>query len=214
MTDRAKPEVSGDLAGLVAELTSSAAAFREHDTYTADGDPVRLIVHADAMDEAAAAITALVAERDGLLEERHVWPVWAEAIRKKLAAYGVQPDDEGWNLAEDFEDWIDGVIEHETARAETAEAALSASQAEVAGLRAERDADQKAMVAVLDWAGRQCPCGPPDYEMDEPKICPLCLADRDDIVNGFCKAAESRVPPHILFDLRARTALTSTKGLD
>ena len=63
--------------------------------------------------------------------------------------------------------------------------------------------------SVLDWATRRCPCGPPDYEVDEPKICPLCLADRDDTVNGFCKAVESIIPPHLLQDMR-RAVLRST----
>ncbi|MBC7168761.1 hypothetical protein [Phenylobacterium sp.] len=42
---------------LIERLKSSAAAFRAHPIYTADGDPVRLTVQADEMDEAAEALT-------------------------------------------------------------------------------------------------------------------------------------------------------------
>ena len=75
--------------------------------------------------KAEALTKALAAQPSaGAQGEDDIWPQWAETIRKKLASYGVEPDDEGWSLAEDFEVWIDGVIEAETARAEKAEAEL------------------------------------------------------------------------------------------
>lgn len=72
------------------------------------------------------------------------------------------------------------------------------------------EAAKDVLRAVLDWATRRCPCGPPDYEYDEPKICPLCLADRDDTVNGFCKAVESTIPPHLLSQMRQVLAKADT----
>ncbi len=67
----------------------------------------------------------------------------------------------------------------------------------------------EALKAVRGWAGKRCPVGPPDYAPDEPKICPLCLADRDDIVDGFCKAVESTIPRHLLRQMDA--ALSSAE---
>lgn len=55
------PPEGGDL---LARLKSSAKAFRENTVYTDDGDPIRLGVQADEMDEAACEIERLTRERD------------------------------------------------------------------------------------------------------------------------------------------------------
>jgi hypothetical protein len=60
---------------LAAKLGESAAAFREHPIYTQDGDPVRLAVQADELDQAANRIRELSAEKaeyedaNGILNE-------------------------------------------------------------------------------------------------------------------------------------------------
>ncbi len=62
-------------------------------------------------------------ERDEALQAP--WPQWADAIRKCLMGYGVDPGDE-WDLPEQFEDWLNGVVENETARATAAESTVEA----------------------------------------------------------------------------------------
>jgi hypothetical protein len=49
-------------------LRSSATAFREHTVYDSEGDPLRLIVQADEMDEAAVLIEALSHDRKVMRE--------------------------------------------------------------------------------------------------------------------------------------------------
>lgn len=51
---------------LIARLKSSAEAFRKYPIYNADGDPVRLTVQADELDEAATALRAAEARVAGL----------------------------------------------------------------------------------------------------------------------------------------------------
>ena len=46
-----------DTQALIANLRSSARAFRENTVYDSEGDPIRLIVQADECDQAATAIT-------------------------------------------------------------------------------------------------------------------------------------------------------------
>lgn len=66
-------------------------------------------------------------ERDEALEEAQspIWPEWAAGIAKCLRGYGVDPSDDEWDLPQDFEDWIAGVVENETRRANTAEARVA-----------------------------------------------------------------------------------------
>lgn len=47
---------------------------------------------------------------------------------------------------------------------------------------------------VLTWAEQRCPC-----HNDEPKICPLCLADA---AKDACMSAENTIPKHLLTELR------------
>jgi hypothetical protein len=80
---------------------------------------------------AASATPADVGElverlRKELAEEQEIWPKWAAEICKCLRGYGVDPGDgEGWDLPAQFEDWVRGVVENETARAESAEAEVA-----------------------------------------------------------------------------------------
>lgn len=48
---------------------------------------------------------------------------------------------------------------------------------------------------VLTWAEQRCPC-----HNDEPKICPLCLADA---AKDACMSAENTIPRHLLTELRS-----------
>ena len=50
-----------DIAKLCERLRTSATAFREHTVYDSEGDPLRLIVQADELDEAADLIERLAA---------------------------------------------------------------------------------------------------------------------------------------------------------
>lgn len=54
---------SGDL---VNQARLDAKSFRENTIYTMDGDPIRLIVNADRLDQYADRIEALEAEVEGL----------------------------------------------------------------------------------------------------------------------------------------------------
>jgi len=67
-------------------------------------------------------IAALEAERDAALEGP--WPKWAHELRKYLMSFGVDPGDE-WDLPEQYEMWVNGVVEAETARADDLQAKLS-----------------------------------------------------------------------------------------
>lgn len=52
------------------------------------------------------------------------WPRWANEIRKALEKYGVEADDEGgWDLPTQLDEWLEGAVENETKRANTAESA-------------------------------------------------------------------------------------------
>jgi hypothetical protein len=78
----------------------------------------------------AATLSAQEAEIERLrkerAEEQEIWPKWAAEICKCLRGYGVDPGDgEGWDLPAQFEDWVRGVVENETARAESAEAEVA-----------------------------------------------------------------------------------------
>lgn len=86
--------------------------------------------------EARAELDRALDERDEALQEP--WPKWADEIRKCLESYGVDPGDE-WDLPEQFEMWIAGVVEAETARAEAAEARATASERQVEAMERERD---------------------------------------------------------------------------
>lgn len=86
----------------------------------------------------AATITALQdrlaeveKERDAALEGR--WEEWADEIRKILMIYGVDPGDE-WDLPEQFEMCVAGVVEKETARAQAAEARIQVLDAALGSL--------------------------------------------------------------------------------
>lgn len=58
---------------------------------------------------------------------------------------------------------------------------------------------------VRHWASRRCPCGPPEYPVDEPKICPLCSANIDDPTT-WCKAVEAIFPRELLAKVDAAIA--------
>ena len=83
------PPLTGDEAGLVDRLRSSAKAFRENTVYDSEGDPLRLIVQADEADEAADTITRLIAERDGAYERA------AQVAVQVLSAPSAGPDQLG-----------------------------------------------------------------------------------------------------------------------
>lgn len=53
---------------LVEQLLSSAEAFRNHNVYTSDGEPIRLIVQAEECKKAADRIATLEAENTQLRE--------------------------------------------------------------------------------------------------------------------------------------------------
>jgi len=53
---------------LVEQLLSSAEAFRNHNVYTSDGEPIRLIVQAEECKKAADRIATLEAENTRLRE--------------------------------------------------------------------------------------------------------------------------------------------------
>lgn len=60
----------------------------------------------------------------------------------------------------------------------------------------ERDVARKALITVEMWAKQRCPC-----DNDEPKICPLCRANRDNPQDG-CLSAERTMPAHVLKEVR------------
>lgn len=112
----------------------------------------------------AATLSAQEAEierlRKELAEEQETWPRWAAEICKCLRGYGVDPgDEEGWDLPAQFEDWVRGVVENETARAESAEA-------EVARLRKVVERAKEVIEPFADfgvnntdadgWGGTRC----------------------------------------------------------
>ena len=68
---------------------------------------------------------AICALRAQLAEALETWPIWAVQIKDKLQRYGVDPGDE-WNVAEQFEAWLDEAVSDETARADRAEAERAA----------------------------------------------------------------------------------------
>jgi hypothetical protein len=89
-----------------------------------------------AMSESAATLSAQEAEierlRKELAEEQETWPKWAAEICKCLRGYGVDPgDEEGWDLPAQFEDWVRGVVENETARAESSEAEAARLESDI-----------------------------------------------------------------------------------
>lgn len=89
-------------------------------------------------------VAELRAERNRAIDERdearqEPWPKWADEIRKCLEGYGVDPGDE-WDLPEQFEIWIAGVVENETARlgaVEAENARLSETLAEIMSLESK-----------------------------------------------------------------------------
>lgn len=74
-------------------------------------------------DTILSALERAERERDEALA---TWPDWAVSIRAKLQFYGVMTDDDqgGCDLAEVFDEWVDGY-------AQSAEAELAALKAEV-----------------------------------------------------------------------------------
>lgn len=92
-----------------------------------------------------STLTALAARAEKAEREQDIWPEWAAGICKCLRDYGVEPsDEEGWDLPAQFEDWIQGVVENETARITTLEA-------ENAALRARLEEALKPFAQSADW---------------------------------------------------------------
>jgi hypothetical protein len=102
-------------------------------------DHARITHHFKAaytIEEVSATLSAQEAEierlRKELAEEQETWPKWAAEICKCLRGYGVDPgDEEGWDLPAQFEDWVRGVVENETARAESAEAEVARLESDI-----------------------------------------------------------------------------------
>ena len=100
---------------------------------------IEVAVHPDA---AFWEITTLRAQ---LAEALETWPIWAVQIKDKLQSYGVDPGDE-WNVAEQFEAWLDEAVSYETARADRAEQRVATLEA---ALAAQIEAD--ARIAEDAW---------------------------------------------------------------
>jgi hypothetical protein len=62
-----------------------------------------------------------------------------------------------------------------------------------------------ALLMVLDWAERRCPC-----HDEKPDPCPLCGASAK-LGGGHCMSAENTLPKHILSELRAVRHLARTR---
>lgn len=103
-------------AAVTIDTQSARIAALEAELDEARVENMRLQNEFDNTDEMLQAVRA---ERD---EARQApWPEWADEIRKCLEGYGVDPGDE-WDLPAQFEDWLAGAVEDETARATAAEA--------------------------------------------------------------------------------------------
>ena len=93
----------GDVAGLVNEARLDARAFREHNVYDSEGDPIRLTQNAARLDQYADAITALTRQ---LADARQ----HAEALAEVLdEAHGLIEQYCEFMCDEDFDPVIDRV---------------------------------------------------------------------------------------------------------